>query len=80
MTTELQALVREAEATGRISGLPDSHFIDGRFVGPINGASMETFDPGTGAPFASFAAGDADDVDAAERSSAAALRGPWRTM
>ncbi len=78
MNSELQALVHEAQATGRIAGLPDQHFIDGRCMPSADGARMETFDPGTGETFASFAAGDAADVDAAVRSAQAALRGPWR--
>jgi len=77
---DLAALVREAQATGRIAGLPEQHFIDGRFTAAVNGARMETLDPGTGEAFASFAAGDAEDVDAAVRSAKAALRGPWRAM
>lgn len=80
MNAELQALVREAQATGRISGLPGEHFIDGRFTPSAQGARMETFDPGTGQAFSSFAVGDADDVDGAVRASQAALRGPWRAL
>ena len=80
MNAELQALVREAQATGRISGLPGEHFIDGRFTPSAHGARMETFDPGTGQAFSSFAAGDADDVDGAVRASQAAMRGPWRAL
>lgn len=80
MNAGLQALVREAQANGRIADLPGEHFIDGRFVPAARGGRMETFDPGTGEAFASFAAGDADDVDAAVRAAQAALRGPWRSM
>lgn len=75
----LPALVREAQASGRIAGLPAQHFIGGRFVPAANGGEMESFDPGTGLAFTRFAAGDADDVDAAVQAARAALRGPWRT-
>lgn len=76
----LAALVQEAQRTGRIAGLPDRLFIDGRFVPAAGGAVMESFDPGTGAAFASFAAGSAADVDAAVRSAQAALCGDWRRL
>lgn len=41
---------------------------------------METLDPGTGQAFASFAAGNADDVDTAVQAAQTALKGPWRAM
>ena len=74
----LQDLVREAQATGRLAGLPHRHLIDGVARAALSGARMETFDPGTGCAFASFAAGDADDVDLAVAAAQGALRGPWR--
>ena len=76
----LADLVREAQVTGRLPGLPDAHFIDGAFRPAVNGARMESFDPGTGAAFASFAAGDAADVDAAVQAAQRALAGPWRAL
>lgn len=77
MTAQKNALVAEAMRTGTLQGLPSSHFIDGAFTASIGGRSMESFDPGRGAAFASFAAGDAADVDRAVVSAASAFRG-WR--
>ena len=74
----LQALVREAQNTGRLAALPDRHFIGADWRASINGARMESLDPGTGRAFTEFAAGDADDVDLAVTAAGAALRGPWR--
>ncbi len=73
-------LVAEALATGTLTGLPDGHYIDGRFVASISGQRMETFDPGRAEPFARCAAGDAQDVDAAVGAARAAFAGPWRRM
>ena len=78
MTPTLRALVCEAQTTGTLGGLPHRHFIDGTHRPSLGGAMMETLDPGTGRAFASFAAGNADDVDAAVASAAKALKGPWR--
>jgi aldehyde dehydrogenase (NAD+) len=74
----LARLVDEALTTGRIAGLPDRHFIDGRWAAAASGARMASVDPGTGAAFTEFAAGDAQDVDAAVAAARAALRGPWK--
>jgi aldehyde dehydrogenase (NAD+)/betaine-aldehyde dehydrogenase len=76
----LQALASQALATGRIDGLPDAHFIDGAWAPAASGARMDTLDPGTGRPFASVAAGDAADVDAAVRAARRALSGAWRAI
>lgn len=77
MRDALAALATEALATGTLAGLPDRHVIGGRHCRSLSGASMETYDPGTGRPFATFAAGDAADVDAAVDAARAALGGPW---
>jgi aldehyde dehydrogenase (NAD+) len=50
---------------GIAKDLPSAHFIDGHWQASDNGAMMETFDPGSAKPHASFAAGSAADVDAA---------------
>ena len=75
-----RSCLAEALATGTLAGLPDRHFVDGRFVPSVSGRRMESIDPGTGERFAMFAAGEADDVDAAVRAARAALAGAWRRM
>ncbi len=74
----LQALVQEAQTTGTLAGLPDKHLIGGEAHASMRGERMDTFDPGTGRAFATFAAGDADDVDRAVGNTRAAMRGAWR--
>jgi aldehyde dehydrogenase (NAD+) len=78
--TELQTLVSEAQTSGTLRGLPTQHFINGAPQGAMGGAMMETFDPGTGRVFASFAAGNSDDVDSAVAAARRAQRGPWADM
>jgi acyl-CoA reductase-like NAD-dependent aldehyde dehydrogenase len=58
-------LVAEYFQTGTLAGLPSRHFIGGRWVESAGGGQMESFDPGSGRAFTSFAAGSADDVDRA---------------
>ena len=77
-STALQALVREAQATGTLAGLPDKHLIAGQWRASVGAAQMQTFDPGTGQAFAGFAAGDAQDVDLAVAAARTALKGPWK--
>ncbi|SFC70879.1 aldehyde dehydrogenase (NAD+) [Polaromonas sp. OV174] len=78
--SSLSALVQEARTTGTLSGLPDGHLINGLRLPSQNGGRMETIDPGTGKAFATFAAGDAADIDAAVAAAQAALTGPWRAL
>ncbi len=78
-TDDLKSLVHQAQTTGTLTGLPDQHLIDGQQRPSVAGGQMQTFDPGTGKAFASFAAGDGDDVDLAVAAARAALQGPWRT-
>ncbi|WP_324134921.1 aldehyde dehydrogenase family protein [Bosea sp. (in: a-proteobacteria)] len=73
-------LVEEARRSGTLAGLPSGHFIDGRFAASISGAEMQSFDPGRGVPFATFAAGSAEDVARAVVASRAALSGPWSRL
>ena len=73
-------LITEALTSGRISGLPDRHFIDGAFVPSCSRAQMETFDPGTGRAFAPFARGNGDDIDRAVTAARTAMTGPWRNV
>jgi aldehyde dehydrogenase (NAD+) len=65
MTQPLDMLVAKALSRGRISHLPDGHFIEGRFQPSQSGARMDSWDPGWGAVFASLAADEAADVDQA---------------
>jgi hypothetical protein len=48
MTQPVDVLVAEALSTGRISHLPDGHFIDGRFQPFQYAARMDSWDPGRG--------------------------------
>ena len=74
----MDALIAEYRATGTLAGLPQGHWIDGRFCAAVSGRRMDSADPGTGRTWLQFAAGDADDVALAVESSARAQRGPWR--
>jgi aminomuconate-semialdehyde/2-hydroxymuconate-6-semialdehyde dehydrogenase len=50
-----------------------NHFIDGRFTPAAVGASLEVYEPSSGAVYARVADGDATDVDAAVRAAARAF-------
>ena len=63
---------------GVLPGLPDGHYIDGGWVPATGGERMESFDPSTSKAFASFSAGNAQDVDRAVAAARRALSGPWR--
>jgi acyl-CoA reductase-like NAD-dependent aldehyde dehydrogenase len=78
MSATLRALVDDAQKHGTLTGLPDRHFIDGRWMASATGARMPSLDPGTGEVFTEFAAGNGDDVDAAVRAARSALMGPWK--
>ena len=80
MSGELHSLVREAQSTGTLTGLPSGHFIDGALRPSLDGATMESIDPGTGRAFTRFAAGSQGDVDRAVDSARKALSGGWRAM
>ena len=80
MSGELHSLVREAQTTGTLTGLPSGHFIDGALRPSLDGATMESMDPGTGLAFTRFAAGSQGDVDRAVDSARKALSGSWRAM
>lgn len=53
------------------------HFIDGKVCAPASGAYLPSYDPRTGAPASTVAAGNGADVDAAVRAASAAAPG-WR--
>lgn len=80
MSSDRVQLVEEARSTGTLAGLPRGHFIGGRFVASASGREMESFDPGRGVAFASFAAGDAADVARAVEAAREALSGPWSRL
>lgn len=61
-----------------VTGLPEGHFISGRFTSLPGCRLIESFDPGSGRPFANFAAGDASDVDRAVNAAAKAFADVWR--
>ena len=57
------------------------HYIDGRFVASIGGATFETLDPATNEPLAAVAAGQAADVESAVAAARHAFdHGPWPRM
>lgn len=61
-----------------IEGLPNGHFIDGRFCAGQDGATMESFDPGRAVAFTRFARGNAEDVDEAVTAARRAFASVWR--
>lgn len=69
--------VQQALRTGTLPGLPDRPYIDGRWCAPASDLWMETFDPGTGKPFARVAACGQDEVDAAAESCLRAFKNDW---
>lgn len=71
-------LLDQAMRAGTLPGLPEGLYLDGSFQPAHAGRRMESFDPGKGEAFASFARGGADDVDAAVASAAHAFKTVWR--
>lgn len=78
--SHLKDYIQEALNTGTLSDLPSQMYIDGQWRNAASGAQMETFDPGTEKPFARFAAGNQDDVEAAVASSERAFNEVWRKV
>ncbi|WP_395174346.1 aldehyde dehydrogenase family protein [Roseibium alexandrii] len=60
----VQDLAANYLSTGRIDGLPDGHFIGGRFTSASD-RKMESFDPARAEAFAEFSLGTEADMDAA---------------
>ncbi len=56
---------------------PPQHFIGNRWIAAATGATLPMIDPSVGAPFASIAAGNADDIALAVRSAEGARDGAW---
>jgi 5-carboxymethyl-2-hydroxymuconic-semialdehyde dehydrogenase len=66
----------------RPEDLPDRirHFIDGEWVDSLSGRTFEVLDPVSNRPYATAAAGQAEDIDRAVRAARAAFAdGPWPT-
>jgi len=78
MSDVVTLLAQDVLKSGTLKGLPQHLYIDGAPVKASSGDRMETFDPGTGAAFASFDLANASDVDRAVHSSHKALNGVWR--
>jgi len=78
MTSTAQQLAATVLKSGTLTGLPEGHFINGAFEKPLHNKTMESFDPGRGEAFASFAAGTAEDIDTAVASSRHAFETVWR--
>ncbi len=78
--TDANELIAEYKNTGTLDLLPAGHFIDGTFSQPAHNRTMESFDPGSGVPFARFTAGTKEDIDAAVASSRRAFDTVWRDM
>ena len=55
-------------------------FIDGAFVQASDGATFQSYDPSTGAPWAEIPAATAVDVERAVAAAKRALDGPWGQM
>jgi len=75
--------VTEPQASGARLALPDKieHFIGGRHVPSVSGATFGVADPVSNEEYMRAAAGDADDVDRAVEAAAAAFSsGPWPGM
>ncbi|EEE46906.1 aldehyde dehydrogenase family protein [Roseibium alexandrii] len=60
----VQDLAANYLSTGRIDGLPDGHFIGGRFTSASD-RKMESFDPARAEAFAEFSLGTEADMDTA---------------
>jgi aldehyde dehydrogenase (NAD+) len=73
----LRELAASTLANGHLDGMPEGHFINGRWCASHSGRTMPSFDPGTGRVHADVAAGDADDVNDAVASAAQAFKA-WR--
>ncbi|MEP9373614.1 aldehyde dehydrogenase family protein [Mesorhizobium sp. KR1-2] len=62
MINDAAELARTYFETGTLPGLPEGHFIGGKFVAGSDGETIESFDPGSARAFARFSAGKAEDV------------------
>ncbi|PPA00656.1 aldehyde dehydrogenase, partial [Pseudomonas sp. MWU12-2312b] len=77
MSAQTDALIAEYFASGTLKDLPRDHWINGQWCAAVNDGRMETFDPGLGRAFATFAAGDEPDVERAVNAAERAMQGVW---
>ncbi|MTH99076.1 aldehyde dehydrogenase family protein [Roseibium sp. RKSG952] len=76
--TNVDVLAAGVLKAGTLDGLPNGHFVDGAFTPSTHNKTLESYDPGRGEAFASFAAGSAEDVNQAVESSKRAFETVWR--
>ena len=79
MTRTADSYIEEYFSSGTIADLPRDHFIGGSWVAPASGQMMETFDPGKGRAYHSFAAGNAEDIERAVKAASSAEK-EWGRM
>ncbi len=79
MSIRAEELAKVYLTTGQIEGLPEGHFIGGRYVAGLSGNMMESFDAGLARPFAQFSAGDENDIDMAMQAAQKGLQA-WRAV
>ena len=60
--------------------MPDTCLINGRWVKPQGGETLELINPSDGTAICSIAKGGAEDIDAAVQAAQHALEGPWGRM
>src|SRR5215469_7710522 len=79
MSAMTETLVADYFRSGTLPGLPNDHYIDGRFTPSTNGASLEIYDPGAGKVFTRVADASPDEVDRAVASAKEGLE-TWRRL
>jgi aldehyde dehydrogenase (NAD+) len=72
-----QAFNPAIPAVPLLDGKPKKLLIGGQWVDAASGATLPSYDPGTGQHIADIAAGGAVDADRAVAAARAALAGPW---
>ncbi|MBN9669264.1 aldehyde dehydrogenase family protein [Roseibium aggregatum] len=74
----VQDIAQDYLTTGRLTALPDGHFIDGKAC-PASNRKMESFDPARAEAFAEFSLGSEEDMDRAIAAAETAAR-HWRQV
>ncbi|MEQ8655580.1 MAG: aldehyde dehydrogenase family protein [Kiloniellales bacterium] len=77
MTAQTEALIDQIRDTGTLEGLPQGHFINGRFRDGGND-TIAYFDPGRGEEIGRLAAGGAGEIDEAVAAARRAFTRSWR--